>query len=89
MEKTAKEVMDEVLADLQKGPFVYREDGAYIFLPHRDRPHQYYDIGDSVCKSADDVVDWIAHLSEKRWVTTKHIEQFCLLAMTQLGIRRR
>lgn len=83
------EVLDELMADLAKGPYVYREDGAYVFLADRDRPDQIYDITDYACRDAGDALGWIAHMAEKTWVTNEHIEQFAVLAMQQFGIRRR
>lgn len=40
------------------------------------------------CGSPGEVLKWIAHLSEKSWVTKAHIEQFVLLAISQFGIPR-
>ncbi|MCX8941271.1 hypothetical protein [Vibrio parahaemolyticus] len=54
-------------------------DGYIMFLNNRS-----YAIHSSEIKTADDVVDWIEHLSEKDWFTRFDTIQFCQIAMTLL-----
>jgi hypothetical protein len=35
----------------------------------------WYEIEESRCNTAAKLVDWVAHLSEKTWMTTDHVEQ--------------
>lgn len=57
----------------------YNLDGdiaSYDFLAPNE---QWYEIVVSECRTIAELTDWIAHMCDKTWVTTKHIQQFVIL----------
>ena len=57
-------------------PLVYLEDGFFVFTDP-NHPGFTYDFKIYPTSSVD---KWIAHLSDKTWVTPEHIRQFKELA---------
>lgn len=47
----------------------------------------WYEIETSRCDTAAKLVDWIAHLSEKVWVTTEHIRQLVEMVSAHFDVR--
>lgn len=45
-----------------------------------------YPIDLNRCKSAEALLGWLSHISEKSWVTTEHIHDLITLASTENGI---
>ena len=58
----------------QDDPFVYLEEGT-IFLVPRSNSGPYTILASRIT-NPEMVVRWVNHLSEKNWVTTKHLRDF-------------
>ena len=53
-------------------PCVVVDDGWVTLL----NDHGNYDIELTQCNTAEAILHWVAHLSEKIWVTNQHINEF-------------
>lgn len=84
--QTIQSAVDEMLADLERGPLVYRDASGYV-LTDRDQPGFTYDIADFQCEDAGSALRWVAHMAQKSWITTRHLEQFARLAAERFGGR--
>ena len=84
--RTMEQAVAEMMADLAKGPLVYRDAGGYVFTD-REQPGFTYDITDAQCLDAGSALRWVAHMARKSRVTEGHIEQFALLAAERFGGR--
>lgn len=71
-EQTIAQTMDAALARLMEPPLVWMEDGYFVF---RDPKHPGFTY-DFMVTDASDALGWVAHMAEKNWVTTEHLEQF-------------
>lgn len=74
-EYTSGAAMDAVVARLMEPPLVWMEDGYFVF---RDPKHPGFTY-DFLVTDAADAMGWVAHMAEKNWVTTDHLEQFARL----------
>lgn len=46
-----------------------------------------YNILLDTCRTAEDVLNWVLHLSDKTWITTEVLKRFILIASRAAGIR--
>lgn len=76
---TLRQAVEAALAKLGEPPLVEFDDGFYIFRDPAN-PGFTYDF-----KLRGDALHWVAHMAQKRWVTTEHLEQFARLAMDREG----
>lgn len=82
-------VMDQLMADLEadrQSPLVTvvpKGDAFEVTFFDRGLPHFRYEF---TCNGTGDALHWIAHLAEKGWVTTRHIEIFARAVMA--GVSR-
>jgi hypothetical protein len=51
-------------------------------------PSHPYRIAKNRCNTEGKILDWILHLSGKKWITTQMIYDFAELAMEESGIKR-
>lgn len=78
-EITMGQAIDALLAKLKERPLVEFDDGFYVF---RDPSHPGFTYDFMV---RGDALHWVAHMAQKRWVTTEHLEQFARLVMERGG----
>lgn len=78
--KSASELADEVLAEFMAPPLVTLDSEGYFNFRHPEIPTFGYDFK---VHDACDALSWVAHMAEKRWVSTEHLQQFAALAMKQ------
>lgn len=76
----------ELLARSQSRPPVCVRRGSEIVLTTGIAGYEYA-IESTRCASPQAVIHWVMHLSEKTWVTTRHLRQFiqCAYAANNLG----
>jgi hypothetical protein len=73
---------EEYLADLKRRQnLVTISDGCLSI----NGPSQY-EIALSRCATAEAILQWVRHLSEKTWVTTEIIEQFVVVSSGNIGL---
>jgi hypothetical protein len=84
-DRSMAEVMDALAVKLQRAPLVWVEDGMFIVRDEKLPGFRY----DFDCESAGDGLRWVAHLAQKSWVTTEHLEQFASLAADLFKVRHR
>ncbi len=59
-------------------------DGKWITILN---DHGGYDIELSRCNTAQSILAWVAHLSEKIWIETQMINEFVKIATKKAGIK--
>lgn len=69
------------LADLPREPELvrYNTDGGIPSYDFLSPNNHWYEIVAKNCRTTAELTDWIHHMCEKTWVTTRHIKQFVLL----------
>lgn len=83
---TLEQAFRELAVDRALGPLVYCDADAYVFTD-RNHPGFTYEIADYQCADAASALRWIAHMAQKTWVTTRHLEQFAHLTAERFGGR--
>lgn len=81
--RTIVECADAAMAELLQEPLVKLE-GEYFVFRSESHPNFIYDFAPI---DAADCLRWVSHMAPKLWVTTKHLEQFALLATQRFGGR--
>jgi len=66
-------------------PFVVETDKLFIFK-NRESDGQEYEIQKQRIRSAEDIVGWVFHMTEKTWITNDHIHLFTALASRYLNL---
>ncbi len=73
--------MEELFAEADSEPVLVRystSEGVPSFDLLVD--DYWYEVEAKRCNTAAKLVDWLAHLCQKTWMTTDHVEQFIELA---------
>lgn len=81
---TGKDLADEVMRLMARGPLVTFDGTHYVFRDERNGGFNY-EIPESRAATPDAALEWIAHMARKSWVTGEHIETFAELLRDRLG----
>lgn len=64
-------------------------DGAYFIINRFENDDMEYEVPISECDTAEKLVNWIFHLTEKQWMTREIMREFVRRACNQSNIELR
>jgi hypothetical protein len=73
---------EEYLADFTRRQSLVTVDDGLLTIHDPSE----YEIALSRCATAEGILQWVRHLSEKTWVTTEIIERFVPVASQNIGL---